>query len=74
MDPLPILLSRLFASYLWYIAKSRKCGGNDDRSRKRIIARALARWFGDTGEALQCIDDENIRFCPILKEIALREI
>lgn len=73
-DPPPILLSRLFDSYLWYITKSRKYGGGDDRSRKRIIARASARRFGDTGEALPCIDDENVRFGPILKEIALREI
>jgi hypothetical protein len=73
-DPLPILFSRLFASCLWYISKSRKHEDGDDRSRKRIIARAPAPGIGDTGEALFGMDDDNVSFGSILTEIALREI
>ncbi|MDQ9128521.1 hypothetical protein RDT67_19065 [Serratia fonticola] len=74
MDPPLILLSRLFASYLWYISRSLKSEGDDDRSQKRIIARAPAPGIGDTGEALSCMDDDNVSFGSILTEIALREI
>lgn len=73
-DPPPILSSRLFASCLWYIARSRKHDGGDDRSRKRIIARAPAPGIGDTGEALFGMDDDNVSFGSIVTDIALREI